>query len=173
MALRGHLGGRDFLLDTLHEGHQRDVGDGIVRAGEPAGGSQLCFHLVEHRHQLRPRGAALFLRVRLARSTDPRLLAFLARDLLQPLGQLLVRPLRRRLRQAVYPVEDDQVANALVGMADPVAHACALAGVRRPQWRLGKALIQVLADRAALVERLAVVDQGRDDTIGIDLQVLG
>ncbi len=82
-----------------------------------------------------------------------------------------VGPLRRRLRQMVPPVEDDEVADQAVDVPDPVAHLGALVGRVRAQRRIGKGLVEIFADRAALVQRPAVMDQRRDHAERIDLQI--
>src|SRR5580704_2665926 len=121
-------------------------------ADQPGVAAQTLFHLVEHQDEAPP-GLAFFLcRIGPPGGAQPGFLALLARHPLQPLGQLLVRPLRCRLRQAVLPVEDDEIADPLVGVADPVAHLGAPVGIGRPQRRLGPALVEELADRAALVQ---------------------
>ena len=88
-------------------------------------------------------------------------------------GKLLVGPFLDDLLQRVAPVEDDQVADALVHMTHPIAHRRAVVGVVRGERRVGEDLVEVFADRAALVQRPAVVDQRRDHAVGVDLEVLG
>ena len=71
------------------------------------------------------------------------------------------------------PVEDDEIADALVGVADPVAHLGASVGIGRPQRRLGMGLVEIFADRAAFIERAAVVqDEEGNDAVGVELQIL-
>src|SRR6202012_3590924 len=96
-----------------------------------------------------PLGLALLFGVGLAGDAKPRLLPLLARNALQFRGELLVRPFLRDLLQMVAPVEDDEVADQAVDMPDPVAHLPALVRRARPQRRIGKALVQIFADRAA------------------------
>ncbi len=56
-------------------------------------------------------------------------------------------------------------------MTDPVAHDGASEGVGGPQRRLGMRLVEIFADRAALVERPPVFeDQQRNDAVGVELQ---
>ena len=171
MFLFGHLIRRDFLVDALHEGGRGDVGDRIGLADQPAGRLQRFFHLVQQHDQSGPRRVALFLGVGFARGAQPGLLPLLARDVLELLGEFLVRPLRRGLRQMVLPVEDDEIADQPVDVPDPVAHLGALVGRIRPERRSGKRLVEIFADRAALVQRPAVMDQRRDHAERIDLQI--
>src|SRR5438477_9849875 len=56
-------------------------------------------------------------------------------------------------------------------MPDPIAHLGALVGRVRPQRRVGKRLVEILADRAALMQRFSVMDQRRDHAQRIDLQI--
>src|SRR5688572_31897922 len=52
-----------------------------------------------------------------------------------------------------------------------VAHHGALERIRRPQRRFGMGLVEILADRSALVERAPVLqDQERNDAVGVELQ---
>jgi len=69
------------------------------------------------------------------------------------------------------PVENDEVADQPVNMPDPVAHLGALIGCIRPQRWIGKGLVEIFADRAAFMQRLAVMDQRRDHAERVDLQI--
>src|SRR6195256_3702856 len=71
----------------------------------------------------------------------------------------------------VPPVEDDEVMDQPVDMPDPVAHLRALVRRLRAQRRVGKGHVEILADRAALMQWLSVMDQGRDHAERIDLQI--
>src|ERR1700753_1777130 len=71
----------------------------------------------------------------------------------------------------VPPVEDDEIADQAVDMPEPVAHLAALVRRSGPQRRIGKALVEIFADRAALVQRPAVMDQGRDHAEWVDLEI--
>jgi len=65
----------------------------------------------------------------------------------------------------VPPVEDDEVVNESVYVPDPVAHQRALVRCVRAQRRIGIGLIEIFADRTALVQRQAVMDQRRDHAV--------
>src|SRR5262249_47675394 len=71
------------------------------------------------------------------------------------------------------PVEDDEVADQGIDMPDPVAHLAALVRRRRAKRRIGKALVEIFADRAALMQRPSVMDQRRDHAEWIDPEIFG
>jgi hypothetical protein len=172
MFLGRHLIGRDFLVDPLDERGRGDIGDRIGLADQPAGGFQRLFHPVQQLcGQLVAGRAALFLGVGPARHPQPGFLAFLARNVLELFGEFLVGPFRRGFLQMVTPVEDDEIADQPVDMADPVAHQRAFVRAVPPQSGVGKGFVEIFADGAALVQRPAVVDHGRDHAQRIDLQI--
>src|ERR1700680_672937 len=159
MFLRGYFIGCDFLVDPFDERHRGDVGDRIGVADQPAGRFQRILHPVQQLlHQFGPRRAAFFLGIGLARHPQPGFLTLLARDVLEHLGQFLVRTLRRHLLQVMPPVEDDEIVDQTVDVPDPVAHHRALIRRIRTQRRIGVAFVEVFADGAALMQRQAVVN---------------
>ncbi len=172
MFLGGHFIGGDFLVDSFGERHRCDIGDGIGLADQPAGGLQGLLHPVQQQgHQSGPGGVAFFLGIGLARHPQPGFLALLAGDFLQHFGQFFVGELLRRLLQMVAPVEDDEVVDQPVDVPDPVAHQRPLIRRIRAQRWIGIGLVEIFADGAAFMQRLAVVDQRRDHAVRIDLEI--
>ena len=71
----------------------------------------------------------------------------------------------------VPPVEDNEIADQPVDVPDPVAHLGALIGRIRPERGSGKRFVEIFADRAAFVQRPAVMDQCRDHAEWIDPEI--
>src|SRR6476660_9481270 len=75
MFLRAHLIGGDLLVDPFDERRGRNIGNRIGLAGQPAGGFERLFHLVEQHHQFGARGVALFLGIGFSGHPQPGFLA--------------------------------------------------------------------------------------------------
>src|SRR3546814_4369593 len=75
------------------------------------------------------------------------------------------------LLDRVAPVEADQVADQPVDVPDPVAHPRQIVRVGGAQQRLGKHVVQIFADRAALVQRPPLVEDRRHHPQRIEAQV--
>ena len=59
----------------------------------------------------------------------------------------------------------------LVDPLGPDPHRGEVAGVGRPERRVGKDVVEILADHSGLNDRPPVVDQGRHDRVGVELEV--
>ena len=110
----------------------------------------------------------LRVRVRLPCDAQPCFAPLRRRDAGEHLVELRVGPAARVRLEDDAPVEDEQLRQQLlVGVADEVAHQRAFVRIGRPQRRVREGVVEVFADRRALVEGPVAVDERRHDAVRV------